>query len=337
LDLSPGVAFFLGQLDRLFLTVGSHLSLTSLACATALSVAVLVHRRRARGRRIRWGTIARAVLPRRFWRSASSHADLGFVFFNTFVFSLALGWAVASYQFLANGITAGLTALAGPVAPTTLSEVASRSIITVALFLGYELGYWLNHYLSHRVPFLWEFHRVHHTATVLTPLTNFRVHPVYTLIFSNILALATGVASGITNYALGETAYQYALSGTNIILVLLIHAYIHLQHSELWISFPGPLGRLLMSPAHHQVHHSSDPAHFNKNLGSCLAVWDWMFGTLYVPGRQSERLRFGVDAGDASVHTVTGTYLTPVSRAAARVKGAFHWQSPVLERRPLEP
>ena len=46
------------------------------------------------------------------------------------------------------------------------------------LFLAYELGYWLNHYLSHRIAFLWEFHKVHHSATVLTPLTNFRVHPI---------------------------------------------------------------------------------------------------------------------------------------------------------------
>ena len=55
--------------------------------------------------------------------------------------------------------------------------------MTVTLFLAYELGYWLNHYVPHRVPFLWEFHKVHHSATVLTPLTNFRVHPVYMCIF----------------------------------------------------------------------------------------------------------------------------------------------------------
>ena len=62
-----------------------------------------------------------------------------------------------------------------------------------------------------------------------------------------------------------------------------IYVYVHLQHSQVWIAFTGWLGRLFMSPAHHQIHHSSNPAHFNKNLGSCLALWDWMFGTLHVP------------------------------------------------------
>ena len=141
----------------------------------------------------------------------------------------------------------------GPVAPTTLPAFVTRSIITVMLFLAYELGYWLNHYLSHRVPFLWEFHRVHHTATVLTPVTNFRVHPVYTFVFVNILAVSTAIANGIGNYMFGETAYQYALSDTNIILVIFIHTYVHLQHTELWVPLSAVLGRVFMSPAHHQV------------------------------------------------------------------------------------
>jgi sterol desaturase/sphingolipid hydroxylase (fatty acid hydroxylase superfamily) len=205
------------------------------------------------------------------------------------------------------------------------------------LFLAYELGYWLNHYLSHRVPFLWEFHRVHHTATVLTPLTNFRVHPVYTFIFFNILAISTAIANGIGNYMFGETAYQYALSDTNIILVIFIHTYVHLQHTELWIPFRGALGRVFMSPAHHQVHHSTNPAHFDKNLGSCLALWDWMFGTLYVPGKEPEKLSFGVEPDNPHVHTITGAYVDPILRAASLVRGALQKQSPQVPSLPDAP
>ncbi len=103
----------------------------------------------------------------------SNQADIGYLLFNVFVFSVVFGWAILSYQFISNGIIAGLVALAGPVTPST-SRI-TRSIITVMLFLAYELGYWFNHWLSHKVPLLWEFHKVHHTAEVLTPLTNFRV------------------------------------------------------------------------------------------------------------------------------------------------------------------
>jgi sterol desaturase/sphingolipid hydroxylase (fatty acid hydroxylase superfamily) len=168
------------------------------------------------------------------------------------------------------------------------------------------------------VPLLWEFHKVHHTAQVLTPLTNFRVHPVYTWIFANILAFSAAIANGLGNYIFGDTTYQYALSDTNIILVLFIHTYVHLQHSHVWISFRGVLGRIFVSPAHHQVHHSGDPKHFNKNFGSCLALWDWMFGTLYVPQKERESLTFGFpDHPDA--HTFKGELVNPLINAAGHI------------------
>jgi sterol desaturase/sphingolipid hydroxylase (fatty acid hydroxylase superfamily) len=105
------------------------------------------------------------------------------------------------------------------------------------------------------------------------------------------------------------------LSGNNIVLVLFIHLYVHLQHTHVWIAFRGLLGRLFVSPAHHQIHHSTNPVHFNKNLGSCLAVWDWLFGTLHVPAREREKLSFGVAPVEHGAHTITGEFLVPFGRA----------------------
>jgi sterol desaturase/sphingolipid hydroxylase (fatty acid hydroxylase superfamily) len=48
------------------------------------------------------------------------------------------------------------------------------------------------------------------------------------------------------------------------------------------------------SPAHHQIHHSTDPRHFDRNLGYALSIWDWAFGTLWVPERRG-RVRLGCD------------------------------------------
>jgi sterol desaturase/sphingolipid hydroxylase (fatty acid hydroxylase superfamily) len=319
-DLSPGVQFFIGQFGKLFFSLGSHFSLTSLAAALGFAMLWLVIKRLQRGRRIRLRTLWRALFPHRITSSRSNYADAGYLFFNVFVFGIVLGWAILSYQFLSNAIIAGLVVTFGPVAKTALPTIVERGIVTVLLFLAYEFGYWFNHWLSHRVPVLWEFHKVHHTATVLTPLTNFRVHPIYALIFANILAVSTGVTNGVANYMFGETAYQYAFSDTNIILVFFIHTYVHLQHTELWIPFSGALGRLFVSPAHHQVHHSNNPIHYDSNFGSCLAVWDWMFGTLYVPGKEPEKLSFGVDPDRPNAHTISGELVDPILHAGARLK-----------------
>ena len=319
MDFSSGVAFFVGQVSRLLFSLGSHFSVSSLAAALVISALVLVYQRYKRGRRIRLRTIARALFPRRIIMHRSNQADIGYLLFNVFVFSVVFGWAILSYQFVSNGIIAGLVALFGPLQPSALSPYVSRAIITLMLFLAYELGYWFNHWLSHKVPLLWEFHKVHHTAEVLTPLTNFRVHPVYTWIFVNILAFSASVANGFGHYLFGDATYQYALADTNIILVLFIHAYVHLQHSHMWIAFTGVLGRIFVSPAHHQVHHSADPRHFNKNFGSCLALWDWMFGTLYVPSKEREPLTFG-SPDHANAHTVKGELVEPLINAAGHLK-----------------
>lgn len=317
----PGTAFFLRQIDTLLLSAGSHFSLTSLAAALFIAAMFIAWRRMRRGRKLRWKLVARALFPRKLRQHKSNVADLGYLFLNVFAFGLVFGWGIFAYEWLANGIVAMLTQTFGAmpaVAPAWLATVT----ITLLLFLAYEIGYWFNHWLHHRVPFLWEFHKVHHSAEVLSPLTNFRVHPIYGLVFANILAVSAAIFSGFGNYAFGGNAHQYALSGTNMILVLFIHVYVHLQHTHLWIPFRGLLGRLFVSPAHHQVHHSTDPAHFNRNYGSCLAVWDWIFGTLHIPAKQNEVRSFGVEPDHHPAHTVQGELLAPFLRAAA-VAGRF--------------
>jgi sterol desaturase/sphingolipid hydroxylase (fatty acid hydroxylase superfamily) len=328
LDFSPGLSYFFGQLSKAFLSPGSHISLFSLFSALCIGLVVLAVRRHKRGRRIRLKPLLRALFPKRIVLSRSTRADVGYFYFNLFLFGMIFGWALISYQTLSRGVADLLTAMFGAVPPAPLPAFVSRSIITIMLFLAYELGYWLNHYLSHRIAFLWEFHKVHHSATALTPLTNFRVHPVYMCIFLNILAIAIGLANGLGEYLLGQPASQYGLSETNIILVFFIYLYVHLQHSQLWISFTGWLGHLFMSPAHHQIHHSRNPSHFNKNLGSCLALWDWMFGTLYIPATEREALEFGVEPDRAHAHTIKGELIAPFARAALVLRRRFERRSP---------
>ena len=316
MDLSPGLAHFWNQASKLLFSLGSHFSFTSLGAALLIATAFYAVKRVRRGRKLRAKTIVRALFPKRIVASPSNYADVGYLFFNVFVFGVVFGWAVLTYETVTNGIISNLVAVFGQPSPSSLPGWLSRSIVTLMLFLAYELGYWFNHWLCHRVPLLWEFHKVHHSAEVLTPLTNFRVHPVYTWIFANILALSAAVANGFANYMFGETTYQYALADSNIILVLFIHVYVHLQHSHVWIAFSGWLGRVFVSPAHHQIHHSTNPKHFNRNYGSCLALWDWMFGTLYVPGKEKEKLSFGAEKDEYQAHTISGELIAPFIRAA---------------------
>jgi sterol desaturase/sphingolipid hydroxylase (fatty acid hydroxylase superfamily) len=156
---------------------------------------------------------------------------------------------------------------------------------------------------------------VHHSAEVLTTLTEMRTHPVEIIFFMNVIGLCTGIVFGAMTYLFGPGIHPFTLLNANVALMFFIVTIGHLRHSHMWIAFTGLAGRLLQSPAHHQIHHSDQPRHFNKNLGFALAVWDWLFGTLYVP-EQYEKITFGVGAEHVHFDTLLKSFLLPFSHSA---------------------
>jgi sterol desaturase/sphingolipid hydroxylase (fatty acid hydroxylase superfamily) len=293
-----------------FLSLGSTFSAASLLSALCIAIAFILVRR-PRQRDVKLAVMFRAMFPRWVYRSPSFGADVKLLIFNVFVYGFVFGWTVLSSEFINRVTTAALVNSFGVLPKTGLSDLTSRSMMTVFLFLAYELGYWTHHYLSHRIPLLWEFHKVHHTAEVLSPMTSYRVHPVDTIVFQKFLAVFIGVAGGALSYLFSVPISVFSMSGTNMILLAFIFVTVHLQHSHIWIAATGTLGHAVMSPAHHQLHHSDNPAHFNKNFGSCLALWDWMFGTLQIPRRERQRLRFGIEPRAVSHHTAMGGLIIP--------------------------
>lgn len=301
------------------LTLGGSMSVYSLGTAFLIAAGFLAWKRRAKRPRVRLRALVRVLLPARILLSRSAKADYGMVLFSTLLFGLLFGWALISTTGVSRLTAGGLESLLGPVAPSTLPWLVTAVVFTVALYLAYEVGYWLDHWLAHTWPLLWEFHKVHHQAEVLTPLTTFRVHPVDTIVFFNILAVTIGVTEGALLYGFGTPVAEITISGKNAILIAFVFLLSHLQHSHVWIATTGLLGRIIMSPAHHQIHHSTNPIHFNKNFGSQLAVFDWLFGTLHVPKKEPEKLAFGVEPDGTDPHTVTGLLVAPLVRAAGHL------------------
>jgi sterol desaturase/sphingolipid hydroxylase (fatty acid hydroxylase superfamily) len=119
-------------------------------------------------------------------------------------------------------------------------------------------------------------------------------------------------------YAFGASAQVVDPMTANYISMAFWYTILHLRHSELPFYATGTLGKIIQAPAHHQVHHSTNPAHFDKNLGYCLSVWDWAFGTLYVP-KKGEKFNFGLGHSDDALETVIGSMLAPITRAGALV------------------
>ena len=145
-----------------------------------------------------------------------------------------------------------------------------------------DFSRYLLHRLCHQIPLLWQFHQVHHSAEVMTPLTLYRSHPVENLLFTIRGILVTGLITGVFFYFFGTRAVQYQFLGVNFFGLLFNFFGANLRHSHVWISYGSIVERVFLSPAQHQLHHSAHPNDHGANYGSCLAIWDWGGGSLRV-------------------------------------------------------
>ncbi len=200
--------------------------------------------------------------------------------------------------------------------------VTSASMLLV--FLAVEFGYWFSHLLMHKVPALWEFHKVHHSAEVLTPLTEWRQHPLELALFPVLVGLAVCSVQGPIIWYFGASSQIINPVSANLLSMVFWYTILHLRHSELPFYATGTLGKIIQAPAHHQVHHSTNPEHFDKNLGYCLSIWDWAFGTLYVP-KKGEKFSYGLGHKDSALETVVGSMIAPIGRAGVIILRKFRF------------
>ena len=141
-----------------------------------------------------------------------------------------------------------------------------------------DFANWLAHYADHRLDALWRFHALHHSQEELSVLTSFRAHPLM----------------HTTGFLLASIPVVVLMPGRAIDPVL-ITAYVcvgTLQHANLRWTF-GPLGRVLVSPAYHRLHHATDIQ--DANLGVVLTIWDVLAGRARFPSRASRVGRTGLD------------------------------------------
>lgn len=294
-----------------FVAVASPYSLVSYFGALAVFALMLIvtHRRLPR-----WRAFLKNAFPKRIFGHESTSADIRLFFLNFLILSSAYGLAIIGAEFWSAWASGALKAVFGGQQAVTAPVWLILAIATVAEIVMIDLGYWAGHYLMHRVPALWEFHKVHHSAEVMTPLTEWRQHPIEMVLIPNTISLANGMTFGVLNFTFGA-ALPLTLWQGNILLVVFFLTISHLRHSHVWLPFTGVLGHLLHSPAHHQIHHSVAPEHHDKNLGFALSVWDWLFGTLWIP-RKGEKVTFGIGAESPEFHTLSGSLVGPFVKAA---------------------
>lgn len=169
-----------------------------------------------------------------------------------------------------------LTYLHSPWVLTLPDWIVSVIYTMMIFFVGEFSRYWLHRWL-HTVPLLWQFHKVHHSATLLNPITFYRVHPIENLLFGLRYSVSAGVVTGFCLWIFSTQLDIIMIFGANALVALLTLIGGNLRHSHIYLCYPKWLEKYFMSPAQHQLHHTAGCA--NKNYGGYLAIFDWWYDT----------------------------------------------------------
>lgn len=259
------------------------------------------------------------IFPRNIYAHPSAIVDYKFVGFDLLIrfflyFPLVAGVGQLVYVILGSfqvDLTFGLFA--------NSHYYVRLAVVTLIGIAALDFSVFFSHYLLHKIPFLWPFHEVHHSAEVLTPVTVHRNHPMDDMVNGIVYGVVGGAFAATYTAVSGNVVSELTIFGLNIFTFAYYISVYQLRHSHIWLSYGPKMSHIFVSPAQHQIHHSIDRKHWNKNYGFTFAIWDWMFGSLYVP-KEREEIKFGVPEVDpADFSTVPRLYFLPFVKSYRRL------------------
>lgn len=202
--------------------------------------------------------------------------DFFYMFFNFFLFSLLIYSAASN---VVVNLFNDLLALLG-ITNLVAIEVNTWPVWgqLLALFVIRDFIQWNVHRLLHRVPWLWEFHKVHHSVEQMGFAAHLRYHWMENVVYRVLEYL------------------PLAMIGFGIDDFFIVHLFTltvgHFNHANLNAGL-GPLGYVFNNPRMHIWHHAKhwpEDRPYGLNFGLTLSIWDYLFGTDYIPydGRDIE-------------------------------------------------
>jgi len=210
--------------------------------------------------------------------------DVFYMFFNFFLFSLI------GYNAISNiGVTLfnDLLAMGGMTNLVALNVSKWPGWAQFALmFVVADLIHWNVHRLLHRAPWLWEFHKVHHSVKEMGFAAHLRFHWMENIVYKTLQYIPLAmIGFGLQDFFLLH------------MVTLLVG---HLNHANLGWNY-GPLGYIVNNPKMHIWHHVKKlPADrpFGMNYGISLSIWDYLFGTAFIPS-DGRDIELGFDGDDS--------------------------------------
>lgn len=191
-------------------------------------------------------------------------------------------------------------------------------LFTLCYVLIDDFSRFLVHWCMHKNPWLWAFHQVHHSAKVLTPFTVFRTHPVEGLLFFLRSMVTQSLVISMFLIAFPNQVSLWQIYGVLVTTFVFNVLGANLRHSGVALSYGSRVEKWLISPAQHQVHHSTARQHYDRNFGVMFAVWDRLFGS-WEAGDDDQQIQFGTGQAIDNLGMI-GQWLQPFKELVRLLK-----------------
>lgn len=220
-----------------------------------------------------------------------------YILFNYFIFSLVLYNALSHVAVEAfNDLLRAVFGVTNIVA----IEIGSwpYALQLLLLFVLADFIQWNVHRMLHRVDWLWNFHKVHHSVKQMGFAAHMRFHFMETIVYKSIQYIPLAM--------IGFSIEDF------FIVHMLTLAIGHINHANVGIDY-GPLKYILNNPKMHIWHHARalpEDRRFGVNFGISLSIWDYLFGTDYIP-HEGRDIELGYPGDESMPETFGGQVLAP--------------------------
>lgn len=226
-----------------------------------------------------------SIFRKDFW------LDGFYMFFNFFIFTIIISGVYKILGVVFNDI--GIAAKTFAIVDLSTWPMWIQLLV---FFIVLDFVQWFTHILLHKLPFLWQFHKVHHSVKEMGFAAHLRYHWMENILYKPLKTFGVMLLGGFEP----EQAY---------IVHFIAITIGHFNHSNIKITW-GPLKYIINNPVMHLYHHSYTipEGKYGVNFGISLSLWDYLFKTNYIP-EDSGNLKLGFPGDEKLPKHFLGQFL----------------------------
>jgi sterol desaturase/sphingolipid hydroxylase (fatty acid hydroxylase superfamily) len=149
-------------------------------------------------------------------------------------------------------------------------------------YIVWEFGHFIYHYFGHKVRLFWCLHSTHHAPEQMNlsvTYAHFFLEAPYADVIRTTVCILLGVQPEL------------------LFLIMFIDgtwgAFIHVGEGIMKNGRMGVLGKYILTPSHHRVHHARNAVYMDTNFCNLLNIWDRLFGT-YQEELKDIQIEYGI-------------------------------------------